>query len=472
MVQRFLTKYGLAFHVACVCLFPIVYLSQPRAFNDVPLLWLSLLVAEMLICLPSVRRNETLADARVRVCRALFWDPFFYVGVGIVSVAVVRLYNSGCELVYMPDADIWQMSLPPVAWAPFSVERSSAIAHLSLMVACVVVGLALRTALGKASKRWLLQTLSCASGLVAIWAIVAVSWKGGTPSGLPMGAVVAARGTLFGFWLLLGVGLLTDAMARGQRGKRALFFFGIAGNLAGMLFFAQVVMVAIFSLLSLLLVVYGIIYLRPLVPRGEQFKLFLGYLLLVAIAVATVAFVVPDNPLSGRVKEALAADGGWESWIAARKLRVSAALKIWQDHPWSGVGPNGFYHYVGLSVETKDWSGIKADRACVYQDWLQYLCETGVLGVMFYLAAAVILLVPLCYRARLVWRYGSQDENEGRMLLFRLSPVFVTGAFATGACFVEGWFGCPFQSPVLVLTWITVMAAMPSFLPAQKTVIH
>lgn len=472
MLQRLLTKYGLAFHVACVCLFPFLFLSHPRAFNDVPLLWLSLLVAEMLVCLPSVKRYETLSDARARVYRALLWDPFFYVGLGIVGVAAVRLVNSGCELVYLPDADIWQMSAPPVDWAPFSVGRTAALANLSFLAACVAVGVALRVALGKASKRWLLQTLSCASGCVAVCLVVQNSLSAPSSLELVDGAMHSAWGTLFGLWLLLGIGLLTDAMARGQRGKSALFLLGVAGNLAGLLFFAHAVMAAVFSVLALLLLLHGLAYLRSIVPRGDQFKLFLGYVLLVVLAVLACVFVFPENPLAVRVKAALSDDSGWESWVASRKLRSNAALKIWQEHPWSGVGPDGFGHYVGFSVESKEWGGLKMDRAYVYHDWLQYLCETGVLGVMLFLAAGIILLVPVCYRARLVWRYGSQDENEGRSFLFRLSPVVVTGTVATGACFVESWFGSPFQSPAILMTWLTVMAALPAFMPTPKAVAH
>lgn len=467
MVQKLLTKYGLVFHVACACLFPLCFVSQARFFNLVPLLWLSLAVAELMFLQPSVRRSETLADARLRVWNALVWDPFLYVGLAVVAVGLLQVANSGCELVYLPDADIWQISAPPLAWAPFSVEPRAALAQLSVWVACVMVGLALRVALGKESKRVLLQTLACMSGAAALFATVQACRQIQPYASLTAGASAPVIGTVFGFWLFLGIGLLADATARYQRGKGLLLLLGVAGNLAGMLFFASAMMICLFAPLALVLAIYGLVYLRPHVPKAMQLKLFLGWALLVAVTVGALVFVFPQNPVADKCKAALPVAETWQALAESRSTRAAAAIKIWQDHAWAGVGADGFSHFVGLTVDAKEWPTISTDQGYVYNDWLQYLCEYGVLGAALFLSAVVVLLVPLCYRARIVWKFGSQDDNEGRGFLLRLSPLVVTGVLASAACLVESFMASPYRSPFLLLSWICVMAALPAFMPAR-----
>ena len=141
-------------------------------------------------------------------------------------------------------------------------------------------------------------------------------------------------------------------------------------------------------------------------------------------------------------------------------------MEVWQAHPWVGVGVDGFYHFVGLSVSAKDWGLIKNGQEFVYNDGLQFLCEYGVVGAGLFLAALITLLVPVCYRARIAWKYGAKDENDGRVFVLRLSPIVVTGVLATGVCVIESWFVSPFRSAGLLLAWTCVMASMPAFLPS------
>ncbi len=467
MMQKLLTKYGLMAHVACVVAYPLFYLAHGRVFGFTALLWLSLAVVEMMVLLPSVRRGETLSDARLRVMRGVLWDPFFYTGLAVVGVALVQWLNSGCGLVYLADADVWQMSNPPVTWAPFCVEARAGSAMVAVFTACVTVGVALRAALGKSAKRQLLQWLAGLGGLFAVYA-VAQAGLGRLPyAALVMDAGGAAMGTFFGFWALLGMGLFVDALARCQRRSKFLLVFGVLGNLAGMLFFARAFSVYIYVFLTVVLLGYWMLYVRPHVAKQTQFKLFLGALVILGTAAVSIFFLFPQNPVLSKFVSVLRSDSFWTEFADAQKIRTAVALDIWQDHPWVGVGADGFHHFVGLSVSAKDWGSLKSGQGCVYNDCLQFLCEYGVLGAGFLLAAVVTLLVPLCYRARIAWKFGTNDENDGRPYLLRLSPVVVVGVVATSVCFFESWFSGPFRSYGVLLSWTCVMAALPAFLPAR-----
>lgn len=468
MMQTLLTKYWLAVHVALLLFASWIGLSSPRGSTLVFLLWLSLLALEALALLPTVRTGENLADARQRVLRSLAQDPFFYLGLSMVGFVCAQWLNSGCPLVYLTDADVWQRSLPPLAWAPFSVEGKDAQACVSGFAACFVGGLVLRNSVGKAGKRYLLQAASAVSGCVACL-MVWQACQGIEPyAGMAANPGACAMGSFFGFWLVLGMGGYVEALARKQRGSEMLFVTGFLFNLAGMLFFAAPLSLVLYGSAALLLFVYWMAYLRQAVPKAVQLKLFFVMLVVVAAVVLSVSYIFPDNPVIAKLK--VLADIGpyWTGLSETREVRTDAALNIWKEHVWVGVGANGFFHFVGTVVEGKAWALIKNDQALVHNDCLQYLCEYGVLGTSLLGAGVVTLLVPVCYRARLAWQEGASGTGDGRSYLLRLSPFVLTGVCGTALCFAESWMGNPFRSFGLLTSWVFVMATLPSFLPARN----
>jgi len=470
MVHRLLTKYGLIAHIACICLFPVSVFGQPRVAGLTPLLWLALMVVEWMFLLPSVKRGETLVDARRRMVHALLWDPFLYAGIAFIALIMIQCLNSGLELVYLPDADIWQLSEPPVAWAPFAVESGAVFTHLAWFTACCVVGVALRAAAGRGAKRVLLQLLACASGVIALCMVALAlydlpphaSWTNGT--GAP------AAGTFFGFWMLLGIGLFVDNAEREQRISLPLFALAGIGNLLGALFFASPLMTIVFPTIGVILLFYGMIYLAPLTSKGMQLKLFVIHVLCLGTIAASLAYLFPQNPVAEKLENALPIAEHWTALTARHEVRSNAALSIWQQHPWSGVGADGFYHYVALAVTQDQWGLIEQDRASVFSDGIQLLCEYGVFGIGLILAAIIALLVPLCHRARVLWQRKMGHETSGHAaFLLRLPPIVVAGCVAVVLCSLESFIASPFRTPAVMLSWVCVLAALPAFLPQSGT---
>lgn len=467
-MQTVLTKYWLAIHVAVLLLAAWAGLSQSALSEGRSLLWLSLLAAEALVLLPSVKKGETLADARLRVVRSIVHDPFFYLGGSLLLFVFVQWLNSGCSLVYLSDADVWQYSPPPVSWAPFCVNAKEALSTVSAFLACFAVGLVLRNSVGKEGKRALVQGASALSGVVGAWMV----WKacqGAEPfSGLAANAGCFSVGPFFSFWLVLGLGVFIDALARGQRGTAVLFTLGFICNFVAMLFFASTFALLLYSAVTLVLAVYAMLYLRHAVSKVVQLKAFLVLAAALASVVVAVLFVFPGSPVAVKM-------GGWAELVkhwdllsGLREARVDAALKIWREHLWAGVGANGFLHYVGTVVDAKDWGLIQKDQALVLHDSVQFLCEFGVLGLSLLGASAFALVVPVCYRARLAWQKGPLGGGEPQVFLLRVSPIVVTGVCATALCFVESWVAGPFRLAGLLTSWVFVMALLPSFLPAKK----
>ncbi len=468
-MQTVLTKYWLAIHVGLLWFVSWCGVSQPRGLSHRPLLWLALLTLEALILLPSVRKGETLSDARFRTGQAVLRDAFTYLGLAAVGMVFIQWLNSGCSLVYLSDADVWQFSPPPVTWLPFSIEAKAALANVSVLLACVVAGIVLRQGVNRSGKRFLLQAASAVSGAIAVYMVWQASGGDASYAASARDPSACNPGSFFGFWLVMGMGAYVDALSRRQRGTELLFGFAFIGNLAGMLFFASALAIVVYVVTALLLVVYWMLLLGHSHSKPTQLKLFFVTLVVCVSAVLAVVYVFPGNPVAEKVKSLAAWGQHWDAVASDREIRTSAVLKIWKGHPWVGVGTDGFFHHVGTVVEGKDWSVIRRDQAFVRNDSLQFLCEYGALGVGLLLALVAALLVPVCYRLRLAWQEGPGVEFESRWLLLRLSPLVVTGVLATALCFAESWIASPFRSPAVLTSWTFVMAMVPAFLPAKAS---
>lgn len=465
-MQKILTKYWLTVHVGALLFFPWLCLPQQEVYGLVPLVWLSVIALEVALLLPTVRTGETLADARQRVVRTVIADPFFYTGAVILLFALVQWLNSDCKRVYLPDANLWQFSAPTLSWAPFSVNTKAALAPFCVFLACVAGCLCLRHAMSQTGKRYLLQVAAGVSGALAFFAVWKASCGGEPYSGYAVNGS-GAVGTFFGLWLTMGMGAFVDALARGQRGSAGLFLLGVFGNLVGMLFFATVLPLFLFSTVAALIFFYWFAYLRKQVSKTVQLKLFLmSFVAIVSVTVALI-FVFPKNPVVEKLKAVQDLTAYWQGLSETKELRTSTAMKIWLDHPWVGVGPDGFRQFLGSTISEKEWRLLKTDQACVYNDSVQFLCEYGMLGFSLLVLAVIMLLAPICYRARGVWMQKSLESKASDAFLLRISPLVFVGVLATGLCFLESWFSSPFRSPSVLISWIFVLAMVSGFLPAN-----
>lgn len=470
-MQKVLTKYWLVVHVGLLLWFPWNSLLQTGISGFSALFWLSLAAFEVALLLPSVRRGETLVDARRRVVRNVLRDPFFYLGLSFLLFMVVQSLNGGCTLIYLDDADVWQFTPPVVSWAPFSIEPQSAWAQLSIMLASFTCCLCLRHAMSRTGKRYLLKGAVILSGFVAVVLSVQVLRAGLGYANVGPGHLWLkggrAEGAFFGFWMLLGFGVFVEELACGVRGTWLVLILGVFGNALGMLVFSEAFFALACVILTAPLFVYLFLYVNSFVPKHVQLQYFLASVVLAACLAGVLVYISPQNPVSEKIKMM----GDLNSYVHGLKetknVRSAAAIKIWQDHPWGGVGADGFRHFVGSVVGDKEWKLIKQNQAHVYNDSLQFLCEYGLLGFGLLLSSVVMLLASVLYRVRIAWKYGVGDGRDAKFILLRISPIVLTGGLATCVCFVESWVGSPLRLPSLLISWSLILSAMPAFLPEK-----
>ncbi len=468
-MQKFLTKYWLAFQV--IVLFVAVSLSifHTGGKGAVYLLWVSLFAVESLLLLPTVFKDESLADARKRVSRALESDAFTYVGVVMVSIVCIQWLNSGCNLVYLPDADIWKFSMPPVEWMPYSVEPMPARVLLTLVISVFAGGLVIRNGLGKGGKRFFIDAATIISGMMAAYAVA--KYYAGVMSYTKWATHPGAAnpGTFFAFWFMISLGRdLSGSRSRTSTGWSALWWmFAVIGNLIGLVQFSSALNLVIYLVIGLLLFSYRLVMLTAQrVPLAQQFRFFMGMLVAVALVAGTVMFAVPKSPVIPKIM-ALQDKTYFENIIANRDFRMTAAFKIWEDAPWTGVGANGFHHYLGTVIEDGEWKLTKQDKYFVWNDGFQFLCEWGVIGTGVLAAMIITLCIPLFVRFRML--FSSHNEGDSaRDVLLKLDDYIVPCVVVTLMVLLEGWFSSPFQSSALFISWFYVLAVLPGLLPTKK----
>jgi len=472
MIQKFLTKYWLPFHV--LVLFVVVSLNVfgMASAGEAALFWLSLLGLEALMLLPSVFKAESLPEARKRVLRSLEDDAFSYIGFLLVVLVAIQWLNSGCTLVYFSDADLWKYSMPPVEWLPYSITPRPSLELLSLVAALFSGILIIRNGLGKAGRHFLLETASFLSGMIAVYAVFK-SHAGVAPyAGWALTPGASNVGAFFAIWFFIASGRDLDSAPESPSGAffkgLAWWIFAFIGNLLGLLEFSTGVGIVVYAAVGGVLLVYRLMILGlQRASIGKQFRFGMGIVLVVTLITGSLFFLMPTSTIKARVVS-ISDDVQWKDYLVSRQLRTTAAMKIWEEAPWTGVGPQGFSHYLGSVIEDTDWKIFKADRRYVWNDFLQFLCEWGVIGSGMLLAIVIVLLIPLFVRFRHLFAGQGGDSESIKEIVLSLDAYFVPGLVAVLTLLVYGWWSSLFQNSLTFLSWCFVLALVPGLLPSRQ----
>ena len=477
MFQTILSKYGVAFHVALICLLAFVSLlaGSPRGL---PYIWLSLILLECAFWLPSVRSGEDFQDARKRVAGSLIWDPLFYIGIIVGCFLLIQAFNGGCSLEYLPDADIWKMGDPPQPWLPFAVRPASAFYWFSVFLALFSIVLVVRNVLGASAKRAALRLSACFSGICAVaGSIYALRVPEADMSAFFNSQVVHAAGLNFAFWALIGMGMFADDAARKKQNGYWSYVVGGFCNFFGMLIFAEPMVMAAGTILFLIVLIVSLVALRWTIAMGQVLKhIVVGVILIGAIA-GSLFYVFRTNPVTGKIQTLKSFDTYVASYAATRPQRAKAAISVFMEHAWCGVGVEGYGEFVGFFVKgDKEWKAFKEEKSLALNDYLQLLAEGGVLGVTLALAMLVVLLMPLFVhqRERMILDQEAKRAVAGhthgpsKERADPVSPVVTAGVCGVCLLGVAGGFGSPFRFPAVLISLAFVLAELPAFLPSAK----
>jgi O-antigen ligase len=476
MIDLFV-RYGVAIHVALM----VVYSAWARGGSSPAyvwaLPWLSLGLLEIMLLLPPAHRGEAPKSAVRRMIGGILLDPITYIGIALLGFLLVQWLNGPCELVENPEAfSGWDYEPPPWKTLPFCVVREEALQVLLWFVAVVSAVVAVRHAVRPSARYFILKLFVANGALLAILGFAQVLTSHGklfwyrpisvyffSTFGYPNHA-----GTFFVMMTALNIGLLIRAI--GNKGRRAeiawlaLAFCLNAAAIYGSLCRAAIVMGSLIIIVGLL---YGLIYLWN---RISHVKVLAAVVIVAAIAVcAGVLALVPGSPLKKEV-DSIDFSHLASVYQGDREELGQAALDIWKDHSWTGVGGWGFRRYVALYMGEDRWEYLQTSgRANVHNDALQFLCEHGLIGFGLIAALAIALLGHALVRLPLIRRETDTTSGLQRSWFGSVSPCVWASFAAIAAMVVHSTIDLPFRSIANTLVWFVLLACLPGFMPSKES---
>ena len=174
-MQKAISKYGLAAHLALLAVAPLFLFPFCGAvWTARVLLWLSFLAFVWTLVEPSRRQGEMLHDARFRVFLSVFRDPLFWFSLFLSLVAFVRWLNGGVAMAYDAENSVWSLRAPAIPFLPGSVSESGYLPFAATLAVAVMMQ-GCRHALGKSARGAFLFMASFLAGTASIAAIVSAA---------------------------------------------------------------------------------------------------------------------------------------------------------------------------------------------------------------------------------------------------------------------------------------------------------
>jgi hypothetical protein len=458
--------------VAHLCL-TLVFMTWAAGSGEtwfwVGLLWLALMGMALGLLFPTARNDESAEDARVRVFRSLTRDPFLAAGLAATLFFVVQAANGGRALVYDPLTGQWTFSPPFWRWGPSSVAAADAWPAAVLVCVFTCLCATLRHAVTKSGKIILLQVMSVNAAVLSLWMLVRLALQNGFAIyRLPPFLFAAQPEAVGGFYLLMvaiSCGLaITELIAKRPAGWMMLVVFL---NFAGVCLSENPQAIVAAWVFVGAVGIYIVNFTLPLLLTGQIARIW-SYGIIPFLLIGSAYFgYFTQNP----VLRAVRASGSWGAWLVGGVGTSAEAVKAaWQmigDHPWVGVGAGGFKPFApvyGL-VESLRNDGH------VGQDFVEYLCEHGLLGCGLVACAAGWIVVENLRRLALAPQVRSEtDAMPDRVWLFRLTPMAVVLTLGAALVVVLSFSGAVFRSPFVPLSWCAAVTCLGSFLPMRRVI--
>jgi len=403
--------------------------------------------------------------------RGLFRDPSLYGAVGFLILLLLQTWNSG--RIPVPDFQGgWSYLETRHPGLPWSFTEEDSLEMIRWFVPVFSVFLIFRHArpflipAGLVNFILLNTSLNAALALThqfARWDLMYDFWGKGKVWGIARNAGKDTYGsfgypnhaaTFFILTFSFALGLFLRELLRGRGERRAsrillfasaavLFFFTaqFSASRAGIL---GVWMVLLLTLLYL--VVMGWPRAHPVQRLYAVFGVGLTLICLV------IGFRIAAQP--EHLKEFAAAtqnlDPGKE--IGARWFQVQSAWDIWKDHPWFGTGGWGYKYLAAYYIDPSMWGALGRGKANVHNDFFQFLCEFGLVGMSFLI---LVFLPSVSQTLRSFRRPAHEDESYwgdplrvalGAGLLLMIGHSMIDLPFRSPAVFAHG---------ALFLAWIS-----------------
>lgn len=469
MIQKFIAKYGLSTHLAVLAALPSAlapFVSADAAAATA--LWLSAFAAVWLFLEPSLLPGEHLTLARVRVRFRVLRDPLFYLLLFLVVLAAVRCFNADVALSYDADQNAWAVAAPSFPTLPSSVP-GKAFLPFALSVAATVLLMGIRHGMGLGARVFFGLAASLFTGVAGIVSAGLVCF-GDAPSVARAVAGFDAgphAGTVFGIWLIVGIASGVAAEARRWGAARLPLVLAVAGNAAGLLFFAPPYMAVAWAVAAAFAALWSLFYLGRAGVSGSVVRSFTFLVLGFAVPFFMMAAFAPEAVKEAKSAGLDSARAFTEAMAQSSDVLSRIGREMWVEHPWSGVGLGAFGLHVPFLAETADWSVIPQRPAFAMNSYWTLLAERGIVGAL--LIVSVLGILAWTYASRLVEAFSRLSrDDDADVFPFAVLPVVWCVLPALALVFVEAAWLPDFSMETLFIAVAAVFSLAASSFPRRK----
>lgn len=458
-MQKIVTKYGLAAHLALLAVAPLFlfpYCSEGQI--AVVILWLSALGAVWMLMEPSVLEGEMPHDARRRVWSGICRDPLFWAMLVVIVAVGVRALNDGVALSYDAEAMKWNLRKAAMPLMPSSV-RSVGFLPFCSAVALLVVVQAIRHAMGKSS-RMAFALISSALAGVSAYVNLLACFSGHAGVNALLSGNVASRlfsAMSYGVYFLGGTVALIGAFERQWHRAMPLLVLSIGGTAAGLYAFGNSAVIVVFVLADLPVLLYSFFFGHRILHRSGEFKCLVVYGLSLTVAAVAIMAILPKPMVMAKFTQITTANFLSDGFMELRGVLSEIALRTWKAEPWLGRGLGTFGLEVRLNATEANWLVIPHGQASALNGWWQLLAERGIVGAVMVALPIGMLFVSYVIG---VWR-GIVSRGLPH-------PMCFAGVFALAAVVTMAFVDTTFLRPETVLGVCAMMALSANSFPKEK----
>lgn len=414
-------------------------------------------------------------------------DPFFYTGLLFIVYLALQWWNAGRVQYYDVGYNRWTYSLPPHPGWPSAFNRNEAAQMIHWFFPAWVSGLVVRSPLVSRDllKRLLLFLVYSAGGLALLGIAQFLSgtkqlyWLDPMQDGffasfgytnhaaayfVLMGAMAAGflfREILFAGAMQYAVNDQADdpchrsamygASSKRHQGRIVLLVVSLFLCLTGANLSLSRAGVILAWSLAVFIAVYGLKQGWHRITKVARVNLVMATVAVFCVFYFAVAGFgsksignefKPNKPIHHNLFPVL---DDVNLALSNRPELDAAAIQVWLDHKWQGVGGWGYRYLLALYMPQDTWErlGKTYGNANVHCDPLQFLVEFGVIGSGLMSMTLLVLLVDLVRNTR------------------HRHPVWIMSVIGLCLVVVFSLIDLPFRCPAILITWVVILASLP-----------
>ena len=475
MFHKLITRYGLATHLALLASLPCALMPfvSDRALG-ITILWLSALAGMWLLAEPSILSGEHLSSARGRVRRALVRDPMFWFFLFAIGFAAIRWLNAGIELCYDSEqgwsvarsaVDVLPASAGDSGFLPFAVAVGIGVLSLGVLHG---LGLSARISFGLATGFLFgIAGLACAV-LVCLESksLVQLALRGFLSR--PPVVVQPFYGTSYGLALALSIVVGTQAEERRWAASRIFFCLAVAGNLAGLLFFAPPLLSIAYLVVIGLFMVFSLVHLSRVGSVGGVAYSLTMVIFGAALAVSLLLAVAPESVTKAKVEGMNLVAAFPENYRDVSAILTRISRLMWQESPWRGAGVGAFNLQAQFLAEKADWAILSPKISAAVSGYWTVLAERGILGCIM-LASMGCLFAFSWIRNLIGAVFYLRTRDDADVFVFACLPMVWAAPIIIPLFCAEAFCSPIFSSSVTLFAVVAVIALSAASFPRSPT---